>query len=87
MNQMISLLIPWLAILIIFYFFLIRPQIQQEKKRKEMLKLLKKGDRITTSSGIIGVINNMEGDEVSLQISDRPQVVIKILKSSITGKR
>lgn len=85
MNEIISLIIPWLAILAIFYFLLIRPQMQQEKKKKEILKTLKKGDPVITSSGILGTINNIEGDIVSLQIADR--VVVKVLRSYISGKR
>lgn len=85
MNEIISLIIPWLAILAIFYFLLIRPQMQQEKKKKEILKTLKKGDPVITSSGIFGTINNIEGDIVSLQIADR--VVVKVMRSYISGKR
>lgn len=79
------MIIPWLAILAIFYFLLIRPQMQQEKKKKEILKTLKKGDPVITSSGILGTINNIEGDIVSLQIADR--VVVKVMRSYISGKR
>lgn len=79
------MIIPWLAILAIFYFLLIRPQMQQEKKKKEILKTLKKGDSVITSSGILGTINNIEGDIVSLQIADR--VVVKVLRSYVSGKR
>ncbi|XDD51420.1 preprotein translocase subunit YajC [Leptospira sp. WS92.C1] len=57
------LLIP--IMLVIMYFLVIRPQRSEEKKRKEMIGSLKKGDEVITSSGIHGkVVEIKENNEV-----------------------
>ncbi|RLD14765.1 MAG: preprotein translocase subunit YajC, partial [Caldiserica bacterium] len=57
------------------------PQSKRIKEHQEMLKKLKKGDRIITSGGIIGVIFEIEDDKVLLEVA--PNVKIRVLKSSI----
>ena len=61
-------------ILVIFYFLLIRPQQQHQKKLAEMRSGLKKGDKVVTSSGIWGTITNLGKDTVTLQIADNTKV-------------
>ncbi|RLD18100.1 MAG: preprotein translocase subunit YajC [Caldiserica bacterium] len=72
---------PVIILFILFYFILIRPQSKRIKEHQEMLKKLKKGDRVITSGGIIGVIFEIEDDKVLLEVA--PNVKIKVLKSSI----
>ncbi|PJZ53511.1 preprotein translocase subunit YajC [Leptospira adleri] len=59
------LLIP--IMLVIMYFLVIRPQRSEEKKRKEMIESLKKGDEVVTSSGIHGKV---------VEIKDNNEVVV-----------
>ncbi|MCB1310152.1 MAG: preprotein translocase subunit YajC, partial [Leptospiraceae bacterium] len=46
------------------YFFVIRPQRKEEKRKKEMLSSLKKGDRIVTTSGILGTVASVKDETV-----------------------
>jgi preprotein translocase subunit YajC len=64
--------LPIIALFALAYFMLMRPQMQQEKKRQEMLKVLKKNDRVLTSAGIYGTVVSMEegGDKVVLKIGE-----------------
>ena len=48
------------AIFLVFYFFIIRPQSKAQKEIKEKVENLKKGDKIVTSSGIIGVLHTID---------------------------
>lgn len=77
-----SLMLP-IAIFVIFYFLLIRPQQKSQKRHKELLKSLKKGDRVLTSGGIYGTIYKLRGDDVTLQIAEN--VRIRILRSAISS--
>jgi protein translocase subunit yajC len=52
----------------LFYFLLIRPQQKARKKHQEFLAKLKKGDRVVTSSGIIGTVVDVGEDTVSLKV-------------------
>ena len=60
-NPLISF-IPFILIFVIFYFLLVMPQQKKMKKRKAMIEALKKGDRVTTTGGIIGTVTNLSPD-------------------------
>lgn len=76
-------LLPLILIFVIFYVILILPQSRYEKKRKEMLAALKKGDKVSTTGGIIGVIQKIEENIVTLKIAEN--VNIKVEKQAIKG--
>ncbi|HVQ28266.1 MAG TPA: preprotein translocase subunit YajC [Vicinamibacteria bacterium] len=67
----------------IFYFVLILPMKQKQKKLDEMVKTLKAGDRVILSSGIYGTIVAVEDDAFALRIDQTTK--IKILKSAVAG--
>ncbi|MDW7740417.1 MAG: preprotein translocase subunit YajC [Bacillota bacterium] len=62
--------VPLILLFVIFYFLLIRPQQKQQKKRQEMLKSLKKGDRVVTIGGVHGVIKEIDDTVMSLRVAD-----------------
>jgi len=59
---------PLIFIFAIFYFLLIRPQQQRQKKWQEMLESLKTGDKVVTSGGLRGTIFAMKDDSVTLRV-------------------
>ena len=62
---------PLLLIFVIFYFLLIRPQQRKVKEHKAMVSAVKRGDRVVTSGGLIGVITKVVDDnEVQLEIAE-----------------
>ena len=67
----------------IFYFVLILPMKQKQKKLDEMVKTLKSGDRVILSSGIYGTIVAVEDDAFALRIDQTTK--IKILKSAVAS--
>ncbi|MBI2015572.1 MAG: preprotein translocase subunit YajC [Candidatus Rokubacteria bacterium] len=69
------------AIFAIFYFLLIRPQQKQKRERETMLRALKKGDRVVTSSGLHGTITGLEETKVVLRVAD--QVKLEFDRSAI----
>jgi preprotein translocase subunit YajC len=74
---------------VIFYIFFIRPQQKEQKKRRQLLDSVEKGDRVRTIGGIFGKVTNITGDKVTLLIDEKNDVKIKILKravASIKGK-
>lgn len=75
---------PILLVIIFFYFLIIRPQQKREAKRQAMIGATKRGDKVVTSSGIIGVIHKIISDsEISLEIAEG--VRIRVLKNSIAN--
>ena len=73
-GQMGSLVFTIAAMILIFYFFLIRPQKKQEKETKKMLDALKKGDKIVTIGGIYGTIFNVTESTVVIKVDDNTKI-------------
>lgn len=68
-------LLPLVLIFGVFYFFLIRPQQKKAQQQREMLSNLRRGDRIVTSGGLIGVITKVVNDqELQVEISENVRV-------------
>jgi preprotein translocase subunit YajC len=79
----IAAIAPFILILILFYFLILRPQQKQGKERQEMLKNLKRGDNVITSGGIYGRVLNITGDIVTLEIAKG--VSVRISRAGITN--
>lgn len=71
-----TMLIPWIAILGIFYFLLIRPQQKERQKHQTMLDALKRGDQVLTQGGLYGTVQALKGKTVELKISDDVKVLV-----------
>jgi preprotein translocase subunit YajC len=84
---MVSSLVMLALMFGIFYFFLIRPQQVQQKKRKEMLDSLRKGNTVITIGGIYGQIVDVKDDNLVLQIADNVRIrTVRGAVSSVLGK-
>lgn len=70
------------AIFFVFYFFIIRPQTKRQKEIQQKVSELKKGDKVVTGGGMIGVVNSIDEDTVLLEIDSG--VKARFQKSSIT---
>ncbi|QTA82428.1 Sec translocon accessory complex subunit [Desulfonema limicola] len=79
----IASLVPLILMFVIFYFLLIRPQQKKAKEHQEMLKNLKKGDRIITNGGLYGQIIALDTESISLEIADK--VRVKIGRGYVAG--
>ena len=73
---------PLLLILVVFYFFIIRPQAKRQKEQTAFLTNLQKGDEIVTASGILGQINKIEDEIITLEIAGK--TYIRITKNSVS---
>ena len=82
-GSMGGTLIQLALILLIFYFFLIRPQQKKIKAHADMVEALKVGDRVLTNGGIFGTVAKLNGVEISLEIA--PGVVIIVDRMSVSG--
>ncbi len=63
------------AIVAIFYFLIIRPKVQQEKKHRERLGELRKNDRVVTVGGILGEVVHLKDDQVTIKTGESRIVV------------
>lgn len=75
-SSIISLL-PMLALFVIFYFLLIRPQQKRQKEHKNMVAGLAKGDEVVTMGGVLGKITAVDENFVSLEIAKGMEVKVQ----------
>lgn len=75
------MLFPLALIFIVMYFMMIRPQQQRSKQMAKLLATLKSGDKVVTSSGIVGVVVAVKDKTVSLRSADSK---MEVTKASIT---
>jgi len=59
---------PYVGIALLFYFLIIRPQSRRRKEEKQFAESLKVGDRVITTSGIHGKVNQINGDKGTVMI-------------------
>jgi preprotein translocase subunit YajC len=76
-------LFPLVLIFVVFYFLLIRPQQAKAKAQREMLGGVKRGDRVVTGGGIIGLVTKVISDN-ELQVELAEGVRVRVLKQTIT---
>jgi preprotein translocase subunit YajC len=79
------LLIP--IMLVVMYFLVIRPQRNEEKKRKEMIASLTKGDSVITTSGIHGKVAEIREAEDSVVLTIAPNTNVVFTANSVTSKK
>ena len=62
-----EMFLPMVFMIVIFYFLLIRPQTKREKERKKMVEALKSGDSVVTRGGIVGTVQSVKADTVTIR--------------------
>lgn len=77
-------MLPFVLIIVVFYFLLIRPQQTRQKKWHAMLSSLKQGDRVTTSGGIRGTILSIKDDVLQIKVAP-DNVRIEVSKGAIAS--
>jgi preprotein translocase subunit YajC len=76
--------LPFVLIIVVFYFLLIRPNQNKQKQWQEMLSNLKPGDKVTTTGGIRGTIIALRDDAVQLRLPP-DNIKLEIVKSAIAS--
>ena len=82
-SQTLMSVVPFIAIIAIFYFFIIRPQNKKQKETQKMIDALKKGDKIVTIGGIHGTVSQTKEKTVIVKVDEG--VKIEFNRSVIAG--
>ena len=77
--------LPFILIMAILYFFMLRPQAKKQKDKELMISNLSKGDKIITNGGIVGTINGFKEKGKLLTVKVDSNTVLTFNKSSIAG--
>ena len=79
-DPLASLILP-IGLVVLFYFFLIRPQSKRQKEHRQMVNDLQKGEEVITSGGILGKITDVNDDFITLEIAK--DVSLSIQKNAV----
>jgi preprotein translocase subunit YajC len=74
--------LPMVAIFVVFYFLLIRPQQKRAKETKTMLEALQKGDEVVTAGGIVGKISKLNEAYATVEVA--PNMEVTVQRSAIS---
>jgi preprotein translocase subunit YajC len=78
-----TLLMPMVLIMGAFYFLILLPENRKNKQRQLLLSGMKKGDEVLTTGGLIGVVQSVKDDRVTLKIDEARGVTADFAKSAI----
>ena len=84
-GGLMGMLFPLAIFVLIFYFFIIRPQRKRDKQQKNMIDSIARGDQIITIGGFFGTVREVRDDSFQIEIAEGVRVTI--LKSAVQGKR
>jgi preprotein translocase subunit YajC len=79
-------LVPLVLIMVVFYFLLIRPQQKKAKDHAALLKTVRPGDKVLTSSGILGVVLTVKEKTLTLRSADTKLEITKSAIAEITER-
>lgn len=72
----LGMFLPLLAILVIFWFFMIRPQAKRQKELRKFRESLKKGDKVITTGGIYGRVASINDNFVVMQVDENTKLTV-----------
>jgi preprotein translocase subunit YajC len=85
LTSMLVQVFPFLAIIALFYFMIMRPQQRRAKEHQARIAAVKRGDTVVLSSGMIGKVVRVEDQEVGVEIAQN--VTVKVVKTMVAEVR
>ena len=74
--------LPLVAMVVIFWFLILRPQMKRQKAQAAKIAAIKKGDQVLTGGGLLGKVLKVDDDYAEIELA--PNVRVKAVKSTIT---
>ena len=81
-----SMLIPFLLVIVMAYFLILRPRPKRAKEHQELFKNLRRGDTVVTSGGLVGKVTKVV-DEEQLEVEIAEGVRVRQVRSMVSGVR
>ena len=73
----ITQFLPLIALVVVFYFLILRPQQKRAKEHKAMMGALQKGDEVVTSGGVIGTVTKVYEEYAGVAFADNVEVIVQ----------
>jgi len=74
--------LPLVAMVVIFWFLILRPQMRRQKEHQTKLAAIKKGDQVLTGGGFVGKVTRVDDQYVDVELA--PNIKVKAVKSTIS---
>ena len=84
-QSMMGMLFPLAVFVLIFYFFIIRPQRKRQKQHEGLISSIGRGDQIVTIGGFFGTVREVRDDTFLIELAEG--VRVRILKSAVQTKK
>src|SRR4051794_4424197 len=85
-GDFVSMILPLVMIMVIFYFLLIRPQQKKAKEHQELVSKVQRGDTVVTGGGLVGRVSRVVDDkELLVEIAEN--VKVRVVRSAISDVR
>jgi len=85
MTALLTTVLPFAVLIVVFYFVLIRPQKKREKAENDMRKSVEVGDEVSTRGGIVGRVSNIKDDIITIETGAN-KVRINVQRWAIASK-
>ncbi|GBQ64476.1 protein translocase subunit YajC [Komagataeibacter intermedius NRIC 0521] len=76
-------MLPYVAMFAIFYFLLIRPQQVKQKQLRNQIASLRRGDRVLTAGGVIGVVQKVQAESNEVEVEIAPNVRVTVIRDTL----
>lgn len=73
--------LPLFILIVVFYFLILRPQQKRAKEQQNMISALQKGDEVATAGGLLGRVQKVGDNALSIEIADN--VVVQVQKTAV----
>jgi len=81
-GNMLTALVPFILVFVIFYVLIILPSRKKQKKHQDMIEALKPGNKVITTGGVYGTVMGVQKDRIELKIS--ANVKVDVTKNAIS---
>ena len=75
-DPIMGLLFP-IGLVVILYFFMIRPQVKRQKEHKKLVDALGKGDEVVTAGGVVGRVTDLGDDFATIEVAEGVNIKIR----------
>ncbi len=82
-GDLLTGILPFVFIFVIFYFLLIRPQQKKMKQHQEMVKSLRRGDKVVTGGGLIGTVSKVVSD-TEIEVELAANVKVRVMRNAVS---
>ena len=78
--------LPFIVIIVLFYFLLIRPQQKRAKQARELQLNLQPGDRVMLTAGVFGTVTEVEETTTNIKVEIADGVVVQVVRQAVAQK-